>query len=61
MYNNDNKLNKPMPINMNINKKNYENMGFMMNTQINPQPVARYFVIKSVDEDNIHKVILINY
>jgi len=54
IYKNDNKFNKSKNIK---NKKNYEKFGYIINTQINSQPIARYFVIKSVDEDNIHKVI----
>jgi hypothetical protein len=57
-FNSDNQFGIQKPINM--NKKNFDNMGYIMNTQVNPQPIARYFVIKSVDEDNIHKVVFIN-
>jgi hypothetical protein len=57
-YNSDNQFGSQKPINM--NKNNYDKMGYVMNTQVNPQPIARYFVIKSVDEDNIHKVDYIN-
>ena len=54
IYNNDNKFNnKPKNIK---NKKNYEKFGYIINPQVSSQPIARYFVIKSVDEDNIHKV-----